>query len=94
MKASISRNARTKPTTGETTIGISTLSTIVAQCTRAPAAIAEPTSPPIRAWDDDDGSPNHQVIRFQMIAPSSPHSTMVRPCTTVNPAVLIVSLTV
>ena len=94
MKASISMNARTKPTSGETTIGISTLSTIVAQCTRAPAASAEPTSPPIRACDDDDGSPNHQVIRFHAIAPSSPHRTMTSPSTTENPSVLIVSLTV
>src|SRR5205085_3621378 len=34
------------------------------------AASAPPQSPPIRAWLELDGKPNHQVIRFQMIAPS------------------------
>ena len=36
-----------------------------------PAASAAPTRPPIRACVDDDGRPNHQVIRFQTIAPTS-----------------------
>src|SRR5688572_11609400 len=34
------------------------------------AAIAEPHRPPISACEDEDGSPRHQVIRFQTIAPS------------------------
>ncbi len=31
---------------------------------------AAPTKPPIRAWDELEGMPNHQVIMFQMIAES------------------------
>ena len=31
--------------------------------------MAEPTSPPIRACEDDEGSPKYQVIRFQVMAP-------------------------
>src|SRR4029077_13700251 len=38
---------------------------------------AEPTTPPIRAWEELDGSPNHQVIRFQAIAPIRPAKTTV-----------------
>src|SRR5262245_46681606 len=33
------------------------------------AARAEPQRPPMRAWLELEGRPNHQVIRFQMIAP-------------------------
>src|SRR5512145_3493953 len=33
--------------------------------------IAAPPSPPIRACDDDEGIPPHQVMRFQVIAPTS-----------------------
>src|SRR3954469_7368728 len=35
------------------------------------AASEEPHSPPINAWLELDGSPNHHVVRLQMIAPSS-----------------------
>jgi len=35
------------------------------------AESAAPHRPPIRACDDDDGRPSHQVIRFQVIAPIS-----------------------
>ena len=56
-----------------------TLSRIVLQCTPAPAASAAPTSPPIRACEEDDGSPKYHVIRFQVIAPTRPASTMTRP---------------
>ena len=94
MNVSISRNARPKPTTGETTIGMSTLSTTVFQCTSAPAARAEPTRPPISAWDDEDGSPKYHVVRFQAMAPNRPHITMVRPWLTGNPLVSMTSLTV
>src|SRR6266581_3889069 len=34
------------------------------------AARAEPQRPPMSAWLELDGRPNHQVSRFQMIAPS------------------------
>ena len=36
------------------------------------AAIAEPATPPMRAWLELDGSPRNQVIRFHVIAPTSP----------------------
>ena len=35
-------------------------------------------SPPASACDDDDGSPHHQVRRFQAIAPMSAAKTTVR----------------
>ena len=43
----------------------------------APAMDA-PTTPPIRAWLELDGSPKYQVRRFQVIAPTRPASTMSR----------------
>src|SRR5262249_33466640 len=36
------------------------------------AAIVAPTMPPIKAWEDDDGTPNHHVTRFHVIAPIKP----------------------
>src|SRR5262245_26873977 len=36
------------------------------------AAQVEPIMPPISACEDDDGTPNHHVIRFQVIAPINP----------------------
>ena len=38
-------------------------------------ATAAPAYPPIKAWDDEEGIPKYQVIRFQVIAPSSPPRT-------------------
>jgi hypothetical protein len=35
-------------------------------------AMAAPAKPPIRVCEDDEGIPNHQVSRFQMIAAMSP----------------------
>ena len=40
-------------------------------------AITEPTRPPIRAWDELDGSPRYQVTRFHVIAPARPAKTTV-----------------
>ena len=40
------------------------------------AANAAPTRPPISACDELDGSPKHQVARFQAIAPISPAKTI------------------
>ena len=56
------------------------MSTTTSQFAVAPAATAEPTSPPISACEDDEGRPSHQVMRFQVIAPSRPAITMTRPC--------------
>src|SRR4051812_44741151 len=66
---------------GETTIGMTTLSTTVLQLTVTEAARPAPTVPPISACDDEDGSPKYQVMRFQLIAPSTPAATTVRPAT-------------
>src|SRR3954464_13588960 len=55
-----------------------TLSRTPIHCTECAAASAAPTSPPISAWDDD-GSPNHQVIRFQAIAPINAANTICTP---------------
>src|SRR5438552_3155339 len=39
------------------------------------ADIPAPTTPPIRAWLDDEGMPKYQVTRFQIIAPISADMT-------------------
>ena len=36
------------------------------------AASVEPIMPPISACEEDDGTPNHHVTRFQVIAPTNP----------------------
>ena len=41
------------------------------------AARVAPMTPPISAWEDEDGKPNHQVARFQQIAPIRPPRTTV-----------------
>src|SRR6185369_13584727 len=41
------------------------------------ATKTDPIMPPISAWEDDDGSPNHHVVRFQAIAPIRPPKTTV-----------------
>src|SRR5690606_16580577 len=46
------------------------------------AASAAPIRPPIRACDDDEGSPNHQVIRFQVMPPRSAHRISCEPTST------------
>src|SRR4051794_14784350 len=76
---SISPNASTNPTSGDSTIGMTTLSTIVDQWTVDPDTSAAPTSPPIRACDDDDGSPKYHVRRFHAMAPTTAAKTTTRP---------------
>ena len=44
---------------------------------RPAEATAEPTTPPISACEELEGSPKYQVIRFQAIAPTSPAKTTV-----------------
>ncbi len=80
MIASITAKPSENATTGERSIGITTFSTTTSQFAVAPAATAEPTSPPIRAWEDDEGRPSHQVMRFHVIAPRRPAITMTSPC--------------
>src|SRR3954447_9788038 len=79
-RPSISRKAPPKPTSGDRTIGMTTLSLMVPQCTTDPEAMAAPTSPPISACDDEDGRPKYQVMRFQAIAPTTAENTTTRPC--------------
>src|ERR1700749_1491958 len=64
--------------TGATTAGTATFSTSPLHSTPSvpSAAIVAPTIPPISACEDDDGSPNAQVARFQAIAPTSPANTV------------------
>src|SRR3954469_12083703 len=73
----IATTPTTKATTGAMTAGISTLPSTPSPITASdPAATkAEPTTPPIRAWDELEGRPKYQVARFQAIAPTSPAKT-------------------
>ena len=55
------------------------------------AASVAPTTPPMSACEDDDGSPNHHVARFQQIAPMSPPNTtvgVIAPASTIPPAIV------
>jgi hypothetical protein len=82
----ITRNASAKPSSGEITIGRTTLSRIAFQCTVMPEATPTPARPPISACVEDDGRPSHQVMRFQVIAPTSADSTITRPsCAATSP---------
>ena len=78
MIAVMSKNASVKPTSGETIMGITTFSRMPAHFTVPAAASVAPTNPPIRACDEDDGRPNHQVVRFQTMAPSKAARTTTR----------------
>src|SRR2546425_9123311 len=63
----------TRPIIGESTMNwaILTKPLVITAC--GPDEIhAAPTKPPISAWDDDVGSPSHQVMRFQITAPRTP----------------------
>src|SRR5512140_2680134 len=67
-----SASARTRPSSGDRMIADEVLISPCAMITLQPAlASAAPTSPPTSACDDDEGLPNHQVIRFQAMAPHS-----------------------
>src|SRR6478672_7601938 len=58
---------------------MTTLSTRLSHWTVVLDARPAPTRPPMRAWVDDDGRPNRQVMRFQMIAPMSAANTTTSP---------------
>src|ERR1700759_2322131 len=66
--------ARRPASTGEIAAGTMTLERMPSHSIAPlpPATRVEPMTPPINAWDEDDGMPNHQVVRFQQIAPISP----------------------
>ena len=64
--------ASTKPTTGDSTIAASVFDSPLHTAADRPAlAMPAPTSPPINAWELDEGMPSAQVIRFHTIAPIS-----------------------
>src|SRR6187551_2347998 len=65
---------------GDRTIGMSTFSTTpVVQCTTLPDARPAPTRPPIRACEEEDGSPKYHVMKFHAIAPTRAARTTVMP---------------
>ena len=85
IRAPIITRPSVKPARGELTIGTITFQKMPSFCVQCSAwraqmstskllpdaASAAPTRPPIRAWLEDEGSPNHQVIRFQTMPPLS-----------------------
>src|SRR3954447_12951162 len=75
----IAAPATRKARIGATTAGIRTLPTSPSASTASnpTAATAEPTTPPISACEELDGSPKYQVTRFQAIAPIRPAKTIV-----------------
>ena len=77
--ASMSRKRQPKPTSGEATIGMTTFSTTACQLTCPLEARAAPHRPPISACEDDDGRPKYQVMRFQVIAPTTAAKTTDQP---------------
>ncbi len=94
----ISTKAPVKPIIGEVTSGISTFVTTPSHLT-APvptAAIVAPRRPPMSACELELGRPNHQVSRFQAIAPSSAAATTswVVVCSSTSPAPIVLATAV
>jgi hypothetical protein len=83
----MSRYARLKPISGDRIIGMATLLRMTSQCTVVAEATPAPVRPPMSACVDDEGSPNHHVMRFQAMAPMSPASTMVSPWVPASPPI-------
>src|SRR6266498_1755003 len=76
VAATISRNARSRPNSGDSTMNRMVLRMLSAASTAKPAlATPAPAKPPMSACDDEVGSPNHQVRRFQAMAPTRPAKT-------------------
>src|SRR5690606_12744685 len=62
--------ARKKPVAGESTMAAVVLARPPQTIAPRPAlATPAPTSPPISAWEEDDGMPPIQVMMFQLMAP-------------------------
>src|ERR1700742_3910754 len=58
------------PTSGETTMNTAVSTIFLTPSTaKPPLATPAPINPPTSACDELDGSPHHQVNRFQVIAP-------------------------
>src|ERR1700728_529136 len=64
---------------GESTAGMTTLDANPCHFTAWPpaAAMVDPTTPPIRAWDELEGIPKNHATRFQAIPPARPAKTTV-----------------
>src|ERR1043166_2541103 len=77
----ITRKLQKNPTHGEEIMGTITLCSMVPKLIteRLPPAEATPAPhrPPIKAWLELDGSPNHHVRRFQIMPPMSPPKIVV-----------------
>src|SRR5215218_1733591 len=90
--ASMSRNPRAMPNSGDSGMNKMVFSRLLASRTpKPPLATPAPANPPIRACDEEVGSPSHQVRRFQEMAPTSPAKTtasLTTPGSTVLPTVL------
>src|SRR5919109_5555291 len=71
--ASISRKPRAIPSSGDSGMNRMVFCRLPASSTPKPAlAMPAPAKPPIRACDEEVGSPSHQVVKFQTMAPTSP----------------------
>ena len=74
--ATIIADPSTIPMSGESTMKATTLKMPVGMRPVWPRdGSVAPIIPPASAWEDDDGSPHHQVRRFQTIAPMSAENT-------------------
>src|SRR5829696_2667355 len=74
--ASMSRNPRVIPISGDSAMNRMVFSRLAAFRTLNPAlATPAPAKPPIRACEEEVGSPSHQVKKFQATAPTSPAKT-------------------
>src|SRR4051795_12944094 len=63
--------AKSRPTTGDSTIATIVFDRPLQTATpKPPLATPPPTSPPISAWELDDGIPAAQVTIFQTMAPT------------------------
>src|SRR5256886_2746812 len=79
----------TKPATGDAIIGRTTFGHtpsfhLITDQSFLAEASAAPQSPPISAWLELDGKPNHQVAMFQPNAASTAQSTVVIVTTSVS----------
>src|SRR5829696_2386496 len=74
--ASMSRNPRAIPISGDRAMNRMVFSRLAAFRTPNPAlATPAPAKPPISACDEEVGRPSHQVRKFQATAPTSPAKT-------------------
>src|SRR5215204_5625547 len=73
---SMSRNPRAMPNSGDSGMNRIVFSRLPRSSAPKPAlATPAPANPPMRACDEEVGSPSHQVRKFQAMAPASPAKT-------------------